>query len=146
VTDKIDTALIESFLGYSARRASETILGNFNRRMAPLKLRPVDFTVLALAGSNPGITSSQVCQLLDIQSPNLVVLVKQLEERDLVERRPHPRDGRALGLHLTPAGRRLVDEGTALAYTADQEATAGLSDDERQALAKLLRKIYPCGG
>jgi DNA-binding MarR family transcriptional regulator len=76
----------------------------------------------------------------------LVVLVKQLEERDLVERRPHPRDGRALGLHLTPAGRRLVDEGTALAYTADQEATAGLSDDERQALAKLLRKIYPCGG
>lgn len=143
MTEKIDTTLIESFLGYSARRASEAILGNFNRRMAPLKLRPVDFTVLALAGSNPGITSSQVCQLLDIQSPNLVVLVKQLQDRELVERRPHPRDGRALGLHLTPEGQRLVEEGTALAYEADEEATARLSAEERQALARLLRKVYP---
>ncbi len=143
MTEKIDTTLIESFLGYSARRASEAILGNFNRRMAPLKLRPVDFTVLALAGSNPGITSSQVCQLLDIQSPNLVVLVKQLQDRELVERRPHPRDGRALGLHLTPEGQRLVEQGTALAYEADEEATARLSAEERQALARLLRKVYP---
>ena len=143
MTESIDTTLIESFLGYSARRASEAILGNFNRRMAPLKLRPVDFTVLALVGTNPGITSSQVCQLLDIQSPNLVVLVKQLQDRKLVERRPHPRDGRALGLHLTPAGRRLVDQATAMAYAADEEASEQLSAQERQVLARLLRKIYP---
>ncbi len=143
MTDKIDTSAIEAFLGYSARRASEAILGNFNRRMAPLKLRPVDFTVMALTGSNPGITSAQVCQLLDIQSPNLVVLVKGLQDRGLIERRPHPRDGRAMGLHLTDAGRGLVEQGTALAHEADDEATASLSAAERQTLARLLRKVYP---
>lgn len=141
--EKVDTTLIESFLGYSARRASETILGSFNRRMAPLNLRPVDFTVMALAGSNPGITASQVCQLIDIQSPNLVVLVKRLEDRGLIARQPHPRDGRALGLHLTPKGQQLVDQATALAHEADAEATARLSADERRILAKLLRKVYP---
>jgi DNA-binding MarR family transcriptional regulator len=143
VIEKIDTTLIESFLGYSARRASETLLGSFNRRMAPLKLRPVDFTVMALAGSNPGITSSQVCPLIDIQSPNLVVLVKRLEDRGLIKRQPHPRDGRALGLHLTPEGRRLVAQATALAHEADDTAANRLSADERKTLARLLRKIYP---
>lgn len=142
ISEGIDTQVIEAFLGYSARRASVVILANFVRRMAPLALRPVDFTVLALAGSNPGITSSQLCQLLDIQSPNLVVLIKQLQDRGLIDRRPHPTDGRAMGLHLTASGRALVDKATTLAHEADDEASAKLSAAERQTLARLLRKVY----
>lgn len=141
-SEGIDTQVIEAFLGYSARRASLVILANFVRRMAPLALRPVDFTVLALAGSNPGITSSQLCQLLDIQSPNLVVLIKQLQDRGLIERRPHPTDGRAMGLHLTASGQDLVDQATTLAHEADDEASGKLSAAERQTLARLLRKVY----
>ena len=141
-SEGIDTQVIEAFLGYSARRASLVILANFVRRMAPLALRPVDFTVLALAGSNPGITSSQLCQLLDIQSPNLVVLIKQLQDRGLIERRPHPTDGRAMGLHLTASGQGLVDQATTLAHEADDEASGKLSAAERQTLARLLRKVY----
>lgn len=141
-SEGIDTQVIEAFLGYSARRASLVILANFVRRMAPLALRPVDFTVLALAGSNPGITSSQLCQLLDIQSPNLVVLIKQLQDRGLIERRPHPTDGRAMGLHLTASGQHLVDQATTLAHEADDEASGKLSAAERQTLARLLRKVY----
>lgn len=141
-SEGIDTQVIEAFLGYSARRASLVILANFVRRMAPLALRPVDFTVLALAGSNPGITSSQLCQLLDIQSPNLVVLIKQLQDRGLIERRPHPTDGRAMGLHLTASGQDLMDQATTLAHEADDEASGKLSAAERQTLARLLRKVY----
>ena len=141
-SEGIDTQVIEAFLGYSARRASLVILANFVRRMAPLALRPVDFTVLALAGSNPGITSSQLCQLLDIQSPNLVVLIKQLQDRGLIERRPHPTDGRAMGSHLTASGQGLVDQATTLAHEADDEASGKLSAAERQTLARLLRKVY----
>ena len=102
-------------------------------------LRP---ELLALAGSNPGITSSQLCQLLDIQSPNLVVLIKQLQDRGLIERRPHPTDGRAMGLHLTASGQGLVDQATTLAHEADDEASGKLSAAERQTLARLLRKVY----
>ena len=141
-SEGIDTQVIEAFLGYSARRASLVILANFVRRLAPLALRPVDFTVLALAGSNPGITSIQLFQLLDIQSPNLVVLIKQLQDRGLIDRRPHPTDGRAMGLHLTASGRGLVDKATTLAHEADDEASGKLSAAERQTLARLLRKVY----
>lgn len=138
----IDTDVIEVFLGYGTRRASEVIHGNFIRLMAPLGLRPVSFTLLALVGRNPGITSSQLCQILDLQSPNLVGLVKQLQDRELIERRPHPTDGRAMGLHLTTGGRQLLQQASALAHAADDEASARLTPEERQTLTRLLRKIY----
>lgn len=141
-TGAIDTAVVEAFLGYGTRRASEVIHGHFIRRMASLELRPVSFTVLALAGRNPGITASQLCQILDLLSPNLVGLVKQLQDRELIERRPHPTDGRAMGLHLTTGGRQLLQQASALAHAADDEASARLTPEERQTLTRLLRKIY----
>ena len=141
----IDTSLIEGFVGYAARRASLAIVERFVRRMAVHELRPVTFTVLTLIGSNPGMTSSQLCTLLDIRSSNLVGLVKQLQDRSLLERRPHPRDGRAMGLHLSPQGQSLLNKALKTAAQADQEATASLSKSELQELLRLLRKLYASG-
>ncbi len=138
----IETGGIEGFVGYSVRRASLAIIENFIRRMAPLELRPVSFTLLTLVAGNPGITSSQLCTLLGIQSSNLVALVKQLLDRELIARQPHPKDGRAMGLHLTPTGRSLLKKASAVAHAADLEATGHLSDAERQTLVRLLKKIY----
>ncbi len=141
-TDTLDTGGIEGFIGYSVRRASLAIIENFIRRMAPLELRPVSFTLLTLVGDNPGITSSQLCVQLGIQSSNLVALVKQLLDRELIARRPHPKDGRAMGLHLTPAGRTLLKKASEVAHQADLEATGRLTEAERQTLVRLLKKIY----
>lgn len=140
--DAIDTEVVESFIGYSTRRASLAIGDIFMLRMAVYGLRPVGFTLLALIGGNPGIMSSQLCALLKIQSSNLVALVKQLHGRGLIERRPHPQDVRARGLHLTAAGRGLLKRARATAQAAGLEATSRLSERERATLARLLRKIY----
>lgn len=142
VDDPVDTSLLEGFVGYAARRASLALIDSFSRRMATLDLRPVTFTLLALVGSNPGITSAQVCATLDIQSSNLVGLVKQLQDRALITRQPHPRDGRAMGLHLSAAGRSLLKNALECAAQAEQDVTARLSRDEVEQLLKLLRKVY----
>ncbi len=140
--EQIDTSLVESFIGYSTRRASLAIVDTFMQRMAEHDLRPVNFTLLGLIASNPGIKSSQLCALLKIQSSNLVALVKQLHGRGLIEREDHPTDVRAWGLHLTPQGRSFMKKAQATALAAGLEATARLTDDERATLATLLRKIY----
>ena len=140
--DQIDTTMVERFIGYSTRRASLAIVDTFMRRMAIYELRPVTFTLLALIADNPGIMSSQLCALLDIQSSNLVAMIKQLDDRGLIERRPHPKDVRAQGLHLTAQGASFTRKAQATALAAGLEATARLSDDERATLDTLLRKIY----
>jgi DNA-binding MarR family transcriptional regulator len=140
--DQVDTSMVECFIGYSTRRASLAIVDTFMQRMAPHDLRPVSFTLLQLIAGNPGIMSSQLCVLLKIRSSNLVALVRQLDGRGLIERQPHQKDVRALGLHLTPQGRRFMKKAQATALAAGIEATSRLTDDERATLATLLRKIY----
>ena len=138
----IDTSYLESLLGYNARRATLVIIDAFLRNMAAYGLRPVDFSVLSLIAHNPGITSRQLCSALNIQPPNLVGMINQLQKRAWITRRPHPHDGRALGLHLTPAARKMMRQAEATAAELEAEATAHLSPDERATLMRLLKKIY----
>lgn len=140
--DAVDTSYLESLVGYNARRATLVIMEAFFRQMAVYGLRPADFSVLSLVAHNPGITSRQLCTTLSIQPPNLVGMIHQLEKRELVTRRPHPRDGRAMGLHLTGAGTKLIRQAEVTAAELEDQATAGLSAAERQTLIQLLKKIY----
>jgi DNA-binding MarR family transcriptional regulator len=139
---KVDTSVLETLAGYNASRASLTIVSLFMERMAPYGLRPVDFSVLTLVAHNPGITSRQLCSALDILPPNLVGLLKGLEKRDLIEKREHPRDKRAQGLHLTPAGLALQAQAQKTARELEIDAVAGLTPAEQATLNQLLRKVY----
>lgn len=129
-------------MGYNARRAALVIIEVFLERMAVYGLRPVDFSVLSLITHNPGITSRQLCATLSVQPPNLVGMVRTLEKRSLVERRPHPHDGRAMGLHLTVAGSKLMKKAEQTAAELEANATVRLSPTERKTLIRLLQKIY----
>jgi DNA-binding MarR family transcriptional regulator len=140
--DKVNTRYLETLVGYNTRRASLVIVGEFIERMAVFDLRIVDFSVLCLITHNPGITSKQLCNTLGVQAPNLVSMVNTLEERQLIKRLPHPNDGRALGLHLTDAGEKMMRNAEKIATQLEVVATAKLSDDERKSLVTLLKKIY----
>ena len=138
----VDTGFLESLLGYNARRAALAVIEVFLERMAPYGLKPVDFSVMSLITHNPGITSRQLCHALGILPPNLVGMVNALEKRALIERRPHPRDGRAMGLHLTPAGQKLMREAEQTAAALEGDVAARLSPAELRTLIALLKKVY----
>ncbi len=140
--DSLDTRLLETLVGYNARRAWLAVSAVFAERMAAYGLKQVDFSVLSLLAHNPGATSRQLCTALDILPPNLVSVIASLDSRGLIERRPHPSDGRAFGLHLTPAGRKLVRAAEQEVVQLEIDASARLSADERRTLIGLLQKIY----
>ena len=139
---KLDAAFLQSLLGYNARRASLAIIEQFHVDMANFDLRPIDFSVLSLIRHNPGTTSRQLCQALNILPPNMVVFLKNFEKRQLVERTPHPTDGRAMGLTLTESGEALIQAAEKTAMDSGLKATSALTESERQTLARLLQKIY----
>lgn len=140
--DTIDTGYLESLIGYNARRAALTVIEIFLERMAVYKFRPVDFSVMSLISHNPGITSRQLCAALDILPPNLVAIINAMERRELIVRKPHPRDGRAVGLHLTASGKKLMHDAERTAQKLESDATTRLTAAERKTLIRLLQKIY----
>ncbi|TFY96413.1 MarR family winged helix-turn-helix transcriptional regulator [Ramlibacter rhizophilus] len=140
--EQVDTRYLEGLLGYNARRAALAVIDVFVERMSPYGLRPVDFSVLSLIRHNPGITSRQLCASLGILPPNLVGLVNNLEKRELIQRQPHPRDRRAVGLHLTPAGAALTEAAEKTAAELESDAAGRLSPAELKTLIRLLKKVY----
>ena len=140
--DQVDASYLEGLIGYNARRAALSVIEVFLERMAAYNLRPVDFSVLSLITHNPGITSRQLCSALGILPPNLVGMINSLEKRELVERRPHPRDGRAMGLHLTTGGQKLMRDAERTAAELEADVASRLSASETRTLIRLLKKIY----
>ncbi|MBB3179666.1 DNA-binding MarR family transcriptional regulator [Variovorax sp. Sphag1AA] len=134
--------MLETFVGYNARRAWLVVSQVFAERMAVYGLKQVDFSVLSLLAHNPGATSRQLCSTLDILPPNLVSLIAAMDSRGLIERRPHPHDGRAIGLHLTPAGEELIREAERTVTQLEADASARLTARERETLIRLLQKVY----
>lgn len=142
IVEKIDSTYLETLIGYNARRAALAIIEVFLERMSVYDLRIVDFSVLSLIAHNPGISSRQLCSSLNILPPNLVGMINALQKRELIVRRPHPVDGRVMGLHLTSTGVKLMRAAEQTAFELEKGATPRLTPSERKTLMKLLQKIY----
>lgn len=140
--DEVDTSYLETLMGYNATRVSLKLTDRFAKRMAVYELRHVDFSILSLITHNPGITSRQLCGALSILPPNLVGKISTMEKRALVNRRPHPQDGRAVGLYLTEAGAALMVDAERTATNLEEDMTSHLSAAEKKTLMRLLQKIY----
>jgi len=140
--DAVDTRYLQSLLGYNARRAALSIIGVFLERLAVYGLKPVDFSVMSVIHHNPGVTSRQLCASLSILPPNLVGLIQSLESRGLIDRKPHPTDGRAVGLHPTDKGVILMQQAEVTAFELEIDASSKLTAKQRQTLVQFLQKIY----
>ena len=138
----IDTRYLEGLIGYNARRAALTVIAVFLERMKPYGLRPVEFSTLSLITHNPGVTARQLCHALGVLPPNMVGLINGLEQRALIERRPHPSDRRAQGLHLSEHGQAMMQAAERTAAELEQDAAHRLSAAEQKTLMGLLQKIY----
>jgi DNA-binding MarR family transcriptional regulator len=140
--DEVDTGYLDRLIGYNARRAALAVIDVFLQRMKVYNLRPVDFSVLSLIVHNPGITSRQLCTALGLLPPNLVGIINALEKRKIIMRKPHPRDGRAVGLHVTPSGQKLMRDAEQTAVELEAEVASRLSAGETSTLIRLLKKVY----
>ncbi len=140
--EKVDTSYLETLIGYNARRAALAVIAEFLEKMAVYDLKPVDFSVMSVIVHNPGVTSRQLCACLNILPPNLVGLIQSLDSRGLIERQPHPHDGRAMGLYPTEKGKSLMLDAEATASELERNVGGKLTPNQAQTLVMLLQKIY----
>ncbi|MCE8005427.1 MarR family transcriptional regulator [Aestuariivita sp.] len=137
----ISDATLRGFSGYVMKRAFNAIQADVNASLAPLDLRMLTFSALSVIVDNPGLRQSQLADALSIERPNLVIVVDELERRDLILRNPAPGDRRAYALQATLKGMRLYTKALGAVQAHEARMTKGLSEDERQALIAMLSRI-----
>ena len=83
------------------------------------------------------MSMGELAAALGIDRPNATVLVADLEGKGLVERRPHPTDGRAKLVEATAKGRRLARRADAILATPPP-ALAALGAEDLRTLRRIL--------
>jgi DNA-binding MarR family transcriptional regulator len=90
-------------------------------------------TSLELAGA---LTPRELAEVERVQPPTMTKIVSKLEDRGLVQRTPHPTDGRQVILGATEAGRAVVAEHKRARDAWLAHLLAGLTPDERETLRR----------
>lgn len=134
--------VLDGFIGYAMRHAQIKVFQHLVNTLASYDLRPAQFTSLAIIGDNPGLMQVDLARTLAIEPPQAVTLLNKLETRGLAVRVRCKPDKRSYGIFLTKAGEALLEQLKGVVLQSDLEATAALSEDERQQLLALLQKVY----
>lgn len=132
---------LDALLGYHLRRAQLRAFAAFARHLDGTGLTPMLFGVLATIEARPGIGQGEVADALGTDRSTMVRLMDQLESRDLVRRGAHAGDRRTVIPTLTAAGHALLEHATPLVQVSEDAFAAGLTGEERSALAALLDRL-----
>lgn len=104
-------------------------------------LHPGQELVLKVLADADGRTMSQLALALGVQPPTVTKMVTRLSAQGYVRRQVSDTDGRLARVHLTDAGRELVESVDKAWKRLEREAMAGLDDKDRKRLRKLLRQV-----
>ncbi len=97
--------------------------------------------VLHIAGRFPGVSAGQLARALHIHPSTLTGVVRRLERRRLITRRPDPRDRRRAAFGLTPAGRQLDASLLGAVEPRIGQALADIPQHEIQVVERVLRGL-----
>jgi len=113
----------------------------FAERIAEVDLHPPLFRVLNLVDAAEGKSQQAIGEAIQVPPSRMVALVDELEQRGLIERRPHPGDRRVRALFLTAKGRKTLARGREIAAEHEKELTRGMPAADRRRLTELLQKM-----
>jgi DNA-binding MarR family transcriptional regulator len=138
----LDQSELKKYPGYFLARARFIAFRTFERHIgAVYELRPVEFSLMLLLGSNIDVTQSQLSLALGVAPPNMTGILRRLESRGLIERSRAEADKRMQFITLTAAGRTLVQEAHAVGKTMDKAWMGKLTRAEQAMLLELLGKV-----
>lgn len=137
----VDESTLQGFLGYQLKRAFNVMQADLTQALKPHGLRMLTYTALILIADNPGLSQSKLAAAMDVERPNLVVILDALEQRALIQRERVPSDRRTYALKVTLKGRQLYERATADVKTHEQALLAGIDAATRKTVVEAMLLI-----
>lgn len=110
-------------------------------RLKPLNLAPAQFMVLLVLWREAGLSQRQLVERLSVEQATMANTLGRMERDGLIERRPHPQDGRVQLIFPTARAVALEAAATDAAARVNADALAGLDASEIAAFLASLRRV-----
>ncbi len=131
----------ERYLGYLISDAARLQRTVFDRRVRQLGFTRSQWMVLGRLGRQPGVSQTELAELLEIERATAGRLIDRLEENGWLERRPDETDRRIKRIYLTKSGKKVHETISPIAEAMLEEELSGLSDAERKLLTELMVNV-----
>ena len=128
-------------IGFLISDVARMMRSSFDRRVRRLGLTRAQWLVLVRLGQRPGITQSELAELLEVERATAGRMVDRLERKLWVERRADAADRRVNRLYLTAEAEAVQARVASLGGDLVDEALVPLAEAERQVLAGLLGRV-----
>lgn len=127
--------------GFVLNDVARTLRTAYDRRVRSLGLTRSQWWVLNHLFRNPGLTQSELAELLEIEKPTLGRLLDRLEKKGWVRREHDARDRRAWRIYLAEAAEPQMRVLRKTATELMRDALSGLSAAERDRLIDALLAV-----
>ena len=133
--------VFQSRPAFIIRRTHQVLVALFDEEAGRYGVTLAQYNALLAIRSRRNLDQVSFSRLMGYDRSTTAIMLRRLEELDLVVRRVHSRDKRRKLLMLTPPGRALLRRIEEPAERAQDRLIAPLENGESEELLRLLRKV-----
>jgi DNA-binding MarR family transcriptional regulator len=128
-------------IGFLIADVARLMRSAFDRRVRRIGLTRSQWQVLSLLHRRPGLSQSELAEMLEVERASAGRMIDRLEQKGWVTRRRDPADRRTRRLHLTAEAEAVQAEMGSIAAEMIDDAMAALAPGEREALSGMLERV-----
>ncbi len=130
------------FLPYRLTKLSGMISRNLAAKYSTMfDLTIAEWRIVALLGSNPGLTAREIAPLASLDKVSISRAVERLVKSGRLEKRKLDGDRRSAALYLTEAGTSTLAEIIPLAQRYEDQLLAEFTPEENEQLDHFLNRL-----
>jgi DNA-binding MarR family transcriptional regulator len=130
---------VPAFITFIANKLSNSSTAVYSRNFG---INVTEWRIMSQLAIEPGIPATRICQVIGFDKGPVSRTLATLQKRGLVTIRTDPNDGRSHSISLTARGRNVHDKVIVVALAREQRLLSCLSEDERETLIDLLRRLH----
>jgi DNA-binding MarR family transcriptional regulator len=127
--------------GYVVNHMARLFAAALTERIKPLGLSTGQFPILLQLWREEGLTQKQLVERLDLEQATIANTLIRMERDGLIQRKPHPQDGRAQCIHLTRKARALETPAVEAAGAVNAIALGNLPPATRKAFLRTMEQV-----
>jgi DNA-binding MarR family transcriptional regulator len=125
--------------GYLLKRAQSVLNAALTGELREHGVTIPQYSVLTALAEEPGLSNAELARRAFVTPQTMNQVLRDLEQRRWVSRRPHPGHGRILQAELTADGREKLEACHGAADAVEDRMLAALSPAQREQLTTALR-------
>ncbi len=128
-------------LGYLLNRCADQIAARFAAKLEPYDITLAQWGALLAIHRTGEASPSEIARRVGIDRGAATRLIARMEEKGLIERRQHPKDGRAVVMTMQPRTAALMPELITLSRSTNADVLNLLPAHHRTALMDALADL-----